>query len=363
MSGPYFLAVLALTLAASIALLGWRSGRLRPDHDFESLASRESALIVNNYLFTVIALIVLGATLFPVFSELVQDARITVSAPFYNDVIGPLLIALVLLIAAGTVLPWRRAGNVTLVRRFRGPLAVLAGSALLLAALGMHDRFALAGTSAAIVLLYVTLREFALGAHGLRTAGGRSWPAALLGLFERDRRRYGGYLVHLGLGVMAIALVGSNIYQEQARATIAPGESFAVGRYTLDYEGLRERPGSANGIELEVVALLTVRRGAEQVGTLAPGRRFFRNFPQQPMAMVDVDVGLREDLYVFLQGWDDAGVAEINAFVNPLLVWLWIGAGVYVLGGIVVFVPQPAPERLRRPVAAPGVAPGAARGV
>ena len=360
--GPYFLVVLGLTLATSIALLGWRAGRLRPDHDFESLASRESALIVNNYMFTVIALIVLGATLFPVFSELAQGARITVSAPFYNDVIGPLLIALVLLIAAGTVLPWRRAGNATLVRRFRGPLAVLVGSALVLAALGMHDRFALAGTSAAIVLLFVTLREFALGARGLRAAGGRSWPAALLGLFERDRRRYGGYLVHLGLGVMAIALVGSNVYQEQTRATIAPGESFEVGRYTLDYEGLRERAGSANGIELEVAALLTVRRGEEQVGTLAPGRRFFRNFPQQPMAIVDVDLGLREDLYVFLQGWDDAGVAEINAFVNPLMAWLWIGAGVYVLGGIVVFAPQPVPERLRQPSAAQAAARDAARG-
>jgi cytochrome c-type biogenesis protein CcmF len=360
--GPYFLGVLGLTLVASIVLLGWRSGRLRPDHEFESLASRESSLIVNNYLFTIMALVVLGATLFPVFSELVQDARITVSAPFYNDVIGPLLIALLLLIAVGTVLPWRRATNATLVRRFRAPLAVFAGSAVVLAALGMHDRFALAGTSAAIVLLYVTLREFALGARGLHAAGGRSWPAALLGLFERDRRRYGGYLVHLGLGVMAIAVVASNVYQEQVRATIAPGESFAVGRYTLDYEGLRQRDGTANGIDSEVIALITVREGEETVGTLAPGRRFFRNFPQQPMAIVDVDTGLREDLYVFLQGWDDGGVAEINAFVNPLMSWLWIGSAVYVLGGIVVFAPQAAPERLRRPAAAPAATRDAARG-
>ena len=356
--GPYFLVVLGATLGTSIVLLGWRSGRLRADHDFESLASRESSLIVNNYLFTILALVILGATLFPVFSELVEGSRITVSAPFYNDVVGPIVIVLLALIAVGTVLPWRRAAGATLVRRFRVPLAVLLGSAAVLAALGMHDRFALAATSASTALGYVTLREFVIGARGRRAASGRGWPAALLSLFERDRRRYGGYLVHLGLALMAVAAVSASVYQSQARGILAPGESFEVGRYTLAFEGLRERPGTANGIETEVLASVTVLRDGDAVETLAPGRRFFRNFPEQPMAMVDVDTGWREDLYVFLQGWDEDGVAEINAFVNPLMAWLWIGAGVYVLGGIVVFAPQPARERVPAPAMPPS---GAAR--
>ena len=223
----------------------------------------------------------------------------------------------------------------------------------------MRDAFALATLSVAAALGYVTLREYAIGARGLRAARGASWPAALLALFGRDRRRYGGYLVHLGLAVMAVAAVSATVYQSQARGIVAPGESFEVGRYTLEFEGLRERAGTANGIETEVVAALTVRRDGEAVGGLAPGRRFFRNFPEQPMAMVDVDTGWREDVYVFLQGWDEDGTAEINAFVNPLMAWLWIGAGVYVLGGIVVFAPQPAPERAAR--AASAAPPGAAR--
>ena len=258
------------------------------------------------------------------------------------------------------MLPWRRASGTTMARRFRAPLAVLVVSVVALAALGMRDPFALAGTGAAIVLLFATLREYAIGARGLRTASGRSWPSALLGLFERDRRRYGGYLVHLGLGVMAIAVIGSNVYQEQARGIVAPGESFEVGGYTLEYTGLRQRSGGSNGIESEVVAVLDVREGDRLVGTMEPGRRFFANFPGQPMAIVDVDTGLREDLYVFLQGWDDAGVAEVNAFVNPLMAWLWIGAGVYVLGGIVAFVPQAAPQRATE--AAPGRSPAATEG-
>ena len=354
--GPYFLALLGLTLLGSVVLLALRSGRLQAEHDFESLASRESSLIVNNYLFTVIALIVLGGTLFPVFSELLQDARITVSAPFYNDVVGPLLVVLLALMAIGTVLPWRRAARVTLLRRFRGPVAVALLSLALLVTLGVRDRYALAGLIAAAVLLYVTLREFALGARAVRAASGRHWPAAVLALFERDRRRYGGYLVHLGLAVMAIAAVSSSVYQQQTRALVAPGESFEIGRYSLEYIGLRERTDLANGIESEVVSLLRVQDGGEFVAVLEPGRRFFPNFPGQPLTKVDIETGLREDLYVFLQGWDSEGVAEISAFVNPLMIWLWIGAGVYVAGGLVVFAPVQAPATQRRELPSSGTA-------
>ena len=354
--GPYFLALLGLTLLGSVVLLALRSGRLQAEHDFESLASRESSLIVNNYLFTVIALIVLGGTLFPVFSELLQDARITVSAPFYNDVVGPLLVALLVLMAIGTVLPWRSAARVTLLRRFRGPVAVALLSLALLVTLGVRDRYALAGLIAATVLLYVTLREFALGARALRAASGRHWPAAVLALFERDRRRYGGYLVHLGLAVMAIAAVSSSVYQEQTRALVAPGESFEVGRYSVEYIGLRERTDMANGIESEVVSVLRVQDGGDFVAVLEPGRRFFPNFPGLPLTKVDIETGLREDLYVFLQGWDSEGVAEISAFVNPLMIWLWIGAGVYIAGGLVVFAPVNAPATQRRELPASGSA-------
>ena len=355
--GPYFLVLLGLTLAASIGLLAWRSGRLRADHEFDSLASRESSIIVNNYLFTAMTLVIFGGTLFPVFSELVKDSRITVGPPFFNDVVGPMLIALVLLAAVGTVLPWRRASNATLVRRFRTPAAVLAVSVLALTALGVRDRFALAVLGAAITLIYVTLREFALGTRASRTATRRSWPSAALSLFARDQRRYGGYVVHLGLAVMAIAAVGSNVYQEQVRVTVAPGESFELGRYSIRYDGLGERTGTANGIETEVVANLEVYDGGRHVTSLHPGRRFFANFPDQPTALVAVDSGLREDLYVFIQGWDTQGVAEFNAFVNPLMLWLWVGAGVYVLGGLIAFTPR----RAEAPVLATSPAPARAQ--
>jgi len=350
--GQYFLVLVALTVGVSIVLLAWRAPRMRPEHDFDSLLSRETTLILNNYVLTAIALIVLGGTLFPVFSELIRGVRITVGPPFYNDVVGPLLIVLVALIGLGTVTPWRRASQETMSRRLRAPLAVTVVVTAALAVAGMRDPFAVLGVGAAVFTLYATLREFALGTRGAqraRAAGGvGSWLAALSGLFDRDRRRYGGYLVHIGVAVMAIAIVGSNIYQTHVRAIVAPGESFELGRYSVVYAGLTQTPGTANGVESETVAILDVRRGERSVAALAPGRRIFGNFPQQPLAIVAVDSGWREDVYVFVQGWDENGVAEFQAFINPLMLWLWLGAAVYTVGGLIAFAPVGATVAVRR---------------
>jgi cytochrome c-type biogenesis protein CcmF len=349
--GAYFLVLLGIVVVASIGLLIWRGPYLKPNHDFDSLASRESSLILNNYVFTAIALVVLGGTLFPVFSELFDNSRITVGPPFFNRVVGPLLIVLVALVAIGTVLPWRKAAGGTLVRRFRVPAALFVSSIVVLAFLGMHDPFALAGVASAVTLLYVTLREYVLGTRGGRAATGSNWFAAFFGLFDRDRRRYGGYLVHIGFAVIAIAIVGSNVYQQQIRTTVAPGASFEAGGRTLTYQGLKERPGTSNGVETEIIAPVTVSKGGKQIAYLEPGRRLFTNFPQQPTGIVAIDSTLRDDLYVFVQGWDDKGVAEFNVFVNPLIQWLWIGGAIYVVGGLIAFAPvrAPAPQRRELP--------------
>jgi cytochrome c-type biogenesis protein CcmF len=341
--GAYFLILLGLTLVAAIALMAWRAPYLRAEHDFESLVSRESALIVNNYLFTAIALVVLGGTLFPVFSELFAGQRVTVGPPFFNRVVGPLLICLVALVAIGTVLPWRRASAATLARRARTPLVLGALTVIILAMLGMHDPYALLATGSAVVLAVATAREFVLGARGVRVGHGNPWPSAFTALFARDQRRYGGYLVHLGIAVMTVAVVGSTIYQQQFRTTVAPGGAFQAGGRTLTYEGLRERTGLANGVQREIIAPLAVSRDGESLGRLTPGRRLFANFPQQPTAIVDLNSSWRDDLYVFVQGWDDDGVAEFHVFVNPLIVWLWIGAAVYVAGGVLAWAPLAAP--------------------
>jgi len=345
--GAYFLVVLAVTLVLALGLMAWRAPFLRAEHDFESLASRESSMIVNNYLFTALTLVVLGGTLFPVFSELFVDSKITVGPPFYNRVAGPLLALTIALIAVGTVLPWRRASNATIARRFAAPLGGALLAAVMLFALGLRHAWGLVTVASAVAVVVATLREYALGARGAHAAG-LAWVSTASWLFARDQRRYGGYLVHLGVAVMAVAVVGSSVYQQQERVSVEPGETFEAGGRTISYEGLFQREGHENGIETEVFARLVVERHDGSVeAVLEPGRRRFANFPEQPTAVVALHTTPADDLYVFVQGWDESGRADFHVFVNPLIVWLWIGGAIYVVGGIFAWMPLvgAAPQR------------------
>ena len=337
--GPYFLVLLGIVAAASVVLLVWRMPLLRAEHDFDSFASRETGLILNTYVLIALALVILGGTLFPVFSELIDGSRITVGPPFFGDTTGPIWIAMLLLIALGTVLPWRRAAPGTLGRRLGTPAVVTAIATVGLVGFGMRDVFAIATIASAVLVIYVTGREYVIGARGARRASGRDWLSATASLFERDRRRYGGYLVHLGVAVIAIAVIGSTVFQTQVRTTVEPGDSFEVGDYRISYGGLRLREPGVNGIEQEVIALVGVERDGEVIASLTPGQRFFTNFGNQPVAMVAIDGNLLRDVYVFMQGFEGDQTAELQAFINPLTQWLWIGGAIYTVGGLLAFTP------------------------
>lgn len=344
--GPFFLILVGLVVATSVVLMVWRLPRMHADYEFESLASRETGLILNTYVMVVIALVVLGGTLFPVFSELFRSVRITVGPPFYNDVAGPLLIVMLLLMGVGTILPWRKAAPGLLRRRFTLPLAVTLVATLALIAFGIRDLAAVATLAAATLAIAASLREYAIGARALRAVRGVSWPVAFGSLFNRDPRRYGGYLVHIGVAVMAVAVIATNVYQGQYRAVVSPGETFEAGGYTMRFEDLAVyRPG-VDGIEMDIVARVSVLDGDGVATVMEPGRRIFANFPEQPTAIVAVDGNLRRDLYLFVQGWDEQRLTEIQVFVNPLQQWLWIGAGIFTVGGLLTFAPFRASRRV-----------------
>ncbi len=344
--GPFFLVLLGLVIVASVVLMVWRLPRMHSTYEFESLVSRETGLILNTYVMVAIALVVLGGTLFPVFSELFRDVRITVGPPFYNDVAGPLLVVMLLLMGIGTILPWRKAAPGLLQRRFAGPLAVTAVATVVLYVLGARDLFGILTLAAAILVIVASVREYALGTRALRSARGSSWIASFGAIFNRDPSRYGGYLVHIGVAVMAISVIATNVYQEQTRVVVSPGETFEAGGYTWRFDDLLVRRPGVDGIELDVIAQLTVLDGDRVVTVMEPGRRIFTNFPDQPTAIVEVDGNLLRDLYVFVQGWDENRLTEIQVFVNPLQQWLWIGASIFTVGGLLAFAPFRAPRRL-----------------
>lgn len=351
--GPYFLVLLAIVAAVSVALLVWRMPLLRAEHDFDSFASRETGLILNTYVLVALMLVILGGTLFPVFSELIDGSRITVGPPFFSDTTGPIWIVLLALIAFGTILPWRHAAPGTISRRLRTPLIAFLATLAGLVVFGMRDAFAIAAIGCAVLVIYVTAREYVNGARGARRATGRDWLSATTSLFERDRRRYGGYLVHIGVAVIAIAVIGSTVFQSQTRVTVAPGETFEAGDYQVSYGGLRLREPGVNGIDQEIIALVGVERDGESVASLQPGQRFFSNFGNQPVAIVAIEGSLLRDIYVFMQGWDDNQNAEIQVFINPLVQWLWIGGAIYTIGGLLAFAPARRPVPVRDPAERP----------
>ena len=337
--GPFFLVLLGLVVLASVVLMAWRLPRMHSTYEFESLVSRETGLILNTYVMVAIALVVLGGTLFPVFSELFRDVRITVGPPFYNDVAGPLLVIMLLLIGIGTILPWRKASPGLLQRRFAGPIVVTTVAVLVLIIMGVRDLFAVATLAAAILVIVASAREYAVGTRAIRTARGASWPSSFGALFNRDPSRYGGYLVHVGVAVMAIAVIATNVYQEQTRLVVSPGETFEASGYTMRFEDLVVRRPGVDGIDVDIIAQISILDGDRVVSVLEPGRRIFTNFPDQPTSIVEVDGNLRRDLYLFVQGWDENRLTEIQVFVNPLQQWLWIGMGIFTVGGLLAFAP------------------------
>ena len=323
--GPWFFGLLAVLVVFSLGMLAWRSRSLRPERPLESPASREGAFLLQNFLLIGLVAAVLWGTLLPLMSGLFGAQRV-VGPSYYERVSGPLFLALLLLLAAGPLLPWRRAP-----RGWWRSLAWPAAAALLaLAAL------ALGGVRGVGLLAFPVLAAAAVtSVRGLRPLPW-AW---------RHRRVYGAYLAHLGVVVVAVGIVGSHVWQSQRTATLAPGQAVTVAGHTLTFDAFGARPGSVSE------QFVTLTMGDE---TLQPARAFYPGLGGQAVSRVAIRSTPLEDVYVVL---NDAAPdhATVTVFVNPLVTWIWAGAAILVLGILLgnlgSAVPAAAPVRAR--VAAP----------
>ena len=348
--GPYFLAFLSFAVIGSLGLLFYRLPLLRSDNQLDSVLSREASFLLNNLLFVALVFATFWGTIFPLVSEAFQGVKLTVGPPFFNQVNGPLMLGLIFLMGVGPLMPWRKASRQTLARNFGPPLAFAgATGAALLFSVGPDRPPALVAFSCCAFVLATVVQEFWRGAIARHHATGESYPMALLGLVQRNNRRYGGYVVHLGVIVIAAAVTASSFYQLERQAKLRPGEAVSIGEYRLTYTGLRDlaEPGAR-----VVQAQMAVEMNGRLVDGLAPDKRFYRNFERQPSTSVAIRSTALEDLYVVLVGWEADGSASFLVFVNPLVVWLWIGGIVAVLGAVVAMWPDPRPRTVsvRQPV-------------
>ncbi len=343
--GPMFLGFILVTLGGSLALLFSRLSDLRSRNSLESYISREAVFLYNNLLLVGLAFAVFWGTMFPVLTEAVQGERITVGPNFYDQVAMPIGIALLVLTGVGPLIPWRKASLSQLWLRFAVPAAVAVASIPVLAVLtDAWDSF-WAGVVFVTCVFVVTciLGEFVRGTRVRHALGGVSWPGALYQLVARNRRRYGGYLVHLGVVVLFVGFAGSQAFSTvRDGIPLRQGDSVQVADYTFVNEGsVRERDEHKGTVG---VTLGVFDRDGDRVDTLTPSVNFYFS-DEQRSTEVGLSSGPTRDLYVVLLGLTEDGVARVSVFVNPLVAWLWAAGLIMTLGGLIAVWPPPRERR------------------
>jgi cytochrome c-type biogenesis protein CcmF len=328
--GPYFLVFLGLTLVGTLALLLNRRAALAGPTSSQRLFSREGAFFLTVLLLLMITASILVGTLLPTLTQ----GRFEAPPAWFDQVVGPQLGALVLLMGLCPLL-----GRVTLTVRasYRRGLPVLAGGILmpLVAALaGFTQPISLIGFAAAGLAGGAALGE--IGADFAGHIRQKDLPSALNHLGEASRRRSGGYLVHAGIVLMAVGIIGTHAYASEREVTLSPGEPTQVGGYTLVYEDIHQEPA---GDHIDTWATIAVYRGMDFLATLKPRLEYY-SAGDQTMAVPALRAGLREDLYLVLFGWFDNGTIGAKVFVNPLVNFLWGGGLVFLAGGAVAWWPR-----------------------
>ncbi len=342
--GPYFLGFLIIIVFGFLWLLFDRLPLLRGEHTIDSYSSREAAFLANNWLFAGIAFATLWGTFFPMFSEILTGERISVAAPFFNKVNGPLFLLLLLLMGAAPLLGWRHTSLTAFRKQFTIPvLAALAvGAFVFVVARSLYPVIGLAicGFVAATIV-----QEYIRGALARRTTTGENFLVAVVNLWSRNGRRYGGYIVHLGIALIGVAIIGNEFYQQSLSVTLATGESATVGRYQLVFNGMQTER-QANRMEFGALLDAYNLDSGQKVSEVIPKRNIYDKTPDMPTSEVGLHMSPIEDVYVVLNGWDDGGAsATFTIYINPLTMWMWVGGIVLVIGTLIAAWPHPSRRR------------------
>jgi cytochrome c-type biogenesis protein CcmF len=351
--GPWFLVAIVIALTSSLALLLWRIPDLRDRGAAPNAVSRESAFLFNNVLFLGLTFVVLFGTLMPLIFQAIGGERISVGTPYYNGLNVPIFAALLFLMGVGPALPWGRASWTSVRERFALPVLLGVVVLVLAWALGMRQMAPLLTLGLAVFVGTVMADEIVRGSRARSRGRSEAPPTAVWRLATRNRRRYGGYVAHFGILVMAVAVAISSTMAQSTTATLAPGETASLAGYTLTNDRLVVEPLPDDARVTETRAEMTF--SGPQSGSLATA---LRDYPNSATAIATpaVRTALGEDLYVTLLTSDPAtGNVTVRIFVNPMVVWIWIGGFILALGAGFAIWPDGRRMAVTRP--APAAAP------
>ena len=345
--GYVFLAYVGVAISAYFVLLFARRKGLRSPNRLESVVSREASFVLNNWVFMGILAVVFWGTLFPVVSEAARGVKIAVGPRFFNTMAAPLAALLLLLTGIGPLVAWRRASPSSLRRQFAFPASAGAvAAAVSTAALGRSlSIYPLVFWSLGAFVVGTIVQEYWRAVRVRMRSAGESPLVALATLLRKNQRRYGGYVVHLGVVFILIGISGA-AFNDERLENVKPGQTITFDDYSLEYLTAKPIPQQHYG---GAVARLALYRDGQPVAVMAPERRMYW-MEQQPASIPSIRSTLREDLYVILTALEADGSATLKIHRNPLVNWIWIGGYTFILGALLVLWPHP--ERRRSEPAA-----------
>ncbi|MBI2217701.1 MAG: heme lyase CcmF/NrfE family subunit [Candidatus Rokubacteria bacterium] len=335
--GGLFLGFLALVLLGSFALVALRADHLRSQPELDAVVSRESAFLLTNVVLAAATFTVFLGTIFPLIAEAVTGVKLSVGAPYFSRVTVPLFVALLLLMAVGPLIAWRKASADNLRRNFLWPAALSVVTAVALAVAGARDPWALLALTLSAFVGFTIAVDLVRAVRARRAIAGEGAVRAMATLVRRNQRRYGGFVVHLGVVLIVIGITGSMNWSDERNVTLGQGETVALGRFTLRFDGIRTTQQPTHE---RVEAAFRVFNDRHDLGTISPALKFFPA-QQSPLGRAVLRMGWWDDLYVILSGFSDlkAAQATVKVMVRPLISWIWVGGLVMVAGTLLALAP------------------------
>jgi cytochrome c-type biogenesis protein CcmF len=331
----YFVTFLAIGIAATAFLILDRLDYLKSEAQLESVVSRESSFLFNNLILLASCFAVLWGTLFPVISEAITGDKISVDKPFYDRINVPIGLFLLFLTGVGPLIAWRKSSVESLKRAFFWPSMAAVTLIVVLLASGMRHFYALISFALCLFVATTVAGEFYKGSRAISAKSGKNLIAAMIDLTHRNTRRYGGYIVHMGIVLMFIGFTGS-AFNKDATLEVGTGSVAHIGSYDLRVADITQ---GENSNYVWHRATMDISKHGEHIGTLEPERRLYKA-SKQPTSEVSIRRRLNEDLYLNFAGMsNDNTKAVIQAYVFPLVSWIWIGYWVLLVGTLVCLVP------------------------
>jgi cytochrome c-type biogenesis protein CcmF len=344
--GPLFFAFIGVTLITSVALLIYRWDSLKSETQMTSMLSREALFLLNNLLFMSVLVVCFWGVIYPLISELFTGQKVTVGPPFYERATSPLFASLMLLMGIAPLSAWGHSTVKTLGRAIWKPAVGAVVITAILAFTYTQNIIALVGFFLVALVILVTIYEYWRGAYARQRSQGENILTAFWNLTGRNRRRYGGYIIHLSMMLMAIGILGIEIFQVETQGTVAQGETISIANYELEYKEIAQWDNLPQGVNYRRAVLDVYENGA-YLGQLAPRIDYYYD-SQQNMTIPGNRSTLRDDLYILLVDWEPASPigATFKVYVNPLVNWLWFGSILFLVGVVIAAWPDKDPERV-----------------